>query len=100
MRMLSFLSRVAFVCNVFFVISFIIQLTNWIQQEQLRSTIVLMGYILGIPVNLLVNLGYLIFLLVRKKKPWPVPAWLVTANVLFFIIQILYILYLNDPQHT
>ena len=100
MRRLLFFSRVAFICNIFFVLSFTIQLTNWIRDEQLKSSIVVLGYIMGLPLNLALNLVYLVLFLGKKKFWQTVPAWLITANILFLVIQILYIIYLNDTQHT
>ena len=100
MRKLLFLSRVAFVCNIFFVISFSIQLTNWIKNEQVKSSVVVIGYVMALPLNFLINLFYLIMILRRKKLTESIPVWLITANILFLVIQILYIIYLNDPQHT
>jgi len=98
MKRLAFFSRVAFICNIFFVLSFSIQMSNWIRDEQLQSSIVLLGYVLGLPLNFLLNLAYLLFFLFRKKFWQVVPVWLITANILFLVIQILYIIYLNDTQ--
>jgi uncharacterized BrkB/YihY/UPF0761 family membrane protein len=100
MRKLLFFSRVAFICNIFFVICFSIQLTNWIHDEQLKSTIVILGYVLGIPLNVVINLIYLVLFAGRKKFWQTVPSWLITANIIFLVIQILYFFYLNDTQHT
>ena len=98
MRRLSFFSRVAFICNIFFVVAFSIQLSNWIGNEQIKSTIVMLGYIIGIPLNLIVNLIYLFVVLGRKRLLPALPSWLVTANILFLVIQFLYFIYLNDAQ--
>ena len=100
MRRLLFFSRLAFICNVFFVICFTIQLSNWIKDEQLESTIVILGYVLGIPLNLGVNLSYLITTLFKRQPGKHIPAWLIAANILFLVIQILYIFYLNDTKYT
>jgi hypothetical protein len=43
---------------------------------------------------------YLVLLLISRKKLKAVPSWLLTANILFLVIQILYILYLNDTRHS
>jgi hypothetical protein len=77
-----------------------IQLTNWIRDEQLKSSAVVLGYIMGLPLNIIVNLFYLGYFLFRKKPGQFIPAWLMTANILFLVIQILYIIYLNDTQHS
>jgi hypothetical protein len=100
MRWLLFLSRVAFICNIFFLVAFSLQLTHWIKNEQLTSTIIMIGYVMGFIVNPFVNLCYLVTAVMPGKKLKAIPAWLVTANILFLVIQILYIFYLNDPQHS
>ncbi len=100
MRSVLFFSRLAFICNIFFVICFTIQLGNWIRDEQLESTIVILGYVLGIPLNLGVNLACLFALISKKKPANTIPAWLMAANILFLVIQVLYIFYLNDTKHT
>ena len=98
--MALFFSRVAFICNICFLIAFSVQLTHWIKNEQLTSTIILIGYVMGFIINPFVNLSYLFTALISRKKLAIVPAWLITANILFLVIQILYIFYLNDSQHS
>ena len=100
MKRLYFFSRVAFICNVLFVVCFSIQLSNWIRDEQVRSSVVMLGYVIGIPLNLFINLFYLGYFLSRKKLTAVIPAWLITANILFLVIQFLYFIYLNDTQHS
>lgn len=100
MRRLFFLSRTAFICNIFFLLAFSIQLTNWITSQDLKSTIVLIGYVMGFVINPIVVLCYLFIFLIARRKLRQLPAWLITANVLFLLIQLLYIFYLNDPTHT
>lgn len=99
-RWLLFLSRVAFICNFFFLLAFSLQLSHWIRNEDLTAMIIIIGYVLGFIVNPLVNLFYLLLFILRKKFWLFIPSWLMTANVLFLAIQILYILYLNDTQHS
>ena len=100
MKWLYFLSRVAFICNICFLIAFSIQLTHWIRNEELTSTIIMIGYIMGFILNPFINLCYLVTAIFARRKLAVVPSWLITANILFFVIQILYIFYLNDPQHS
>lgn len=97
---LLFWSRVAFICNVCFLIAFSVQLTNWIRNQDISSTVALIGYVMGFIINPFVNIAYLIFFLVSRKKLQGVPSWLMTANVLFLVMQILYIFYLNDTKHS
>jgi hypothetical protein len=100
MRWLSFLSRVAFICNVFFLLAVSIQFSNWIHNQDLTSFIAILGYFFVVLFNPLVNLCYLVLFVIRKKFWTVVPAWLITANILFLIMQLFYILYLNDTKHT
>ena len=95
MRGLLFLSRVAFICNIFFLIAFSLQLSNWIKNEELTSTIMMLGYVFVFILSPVVNICYLFLVLLRKKLGRILPAWLVTANVLFLVIELFYILYIN-----
>jgi hypothetical protein len=96
MRWLLSLSRIAFICNVFFLLAFSIQLSNWVHDETLVSTIVVVGYILGFLLNPIANLSCLAFAIAARKKLQIVPAWLIVANALFLVIDGFYILYINS----
>ncbi len=100
MRWLLVLSRIAFICNICFLIAFSLQLTKWISNEQITSTIVLIGYVMGFLLNPFVNLAYAVTAILPGKKLSIIPAWLITANILFLVIQLLYIFYLNDTGHA
>lgn len=96
MRWLLFLSRLAFICNIFFLLAVSLQLSNWIHNQQLVSTIVIIGYVMGFVLNPLVLLCYLFQVLLRKKFWQNIPPWLIIANILLTIILVLYIIfYLN-----
>jgi hypothetical protein len=94
MRWLLFLSRLAFICGIFFLLTVSLQISNWAPDEAATSTIVIIGYFLSVFIIPVVNLCYLIVLIVRKKL-FPVPLWLSLANLLFLVLQIFYIFYLN-----
>jgi len=95
-----FWSRVAFICNICFLLAFSIQLTDWVRNQDISSTIALIGYVMGFIINPFVNMAYLVIFIVAKKKLKVVPSWLLTANILFLVMQILYIFYLNDTKHS
>src|SRR4029078_3760369 len=99
-KWLLVLSRVAFICNICFLIAFSIQMTDWIRNEDITSMIALIGYVMGFIINPLLVLCYLLFFIISRRKLKIVPSWLLTANILFLVIQILYILYLNDTRHS
>lgn len=99
-KWLLFLSKVAFICNICFLIAFSIQMTDWIRNQDISSTIALIGYLMGFIINPVLVFCYFVLFVISRKKLRIIPSWLLTANILFLIIQILYIFYLNDTRHT
>jgi len=75
-------------------------MTNWIKNDDISSMVALIGYVMGFIINPLLVICYLLFFIVSRKRLKTVPSWLLTANILFLVIQLLYILYLNDTRHT
>jgi hypothetical protein len=100
MRWTLFLSRVAFICNVFFLIAFSLQVSNWIKNLDVISIVLIVGYVLAFLFNPLVNLCYLVLAVLRKPFWHLVPHWLITANIFFLLMQVFYILYLNDTGNN
>ncbi len=99
MRWLLFLSRLAFICGLFFILSFTLLIKNWLNSPELESTIITIGYVMGmivLPVTVLCYLGVFIG---KKKLGEYVPLWLIVANVLFLLFLVYFIFYLNDPYY-
>lgn len=99
MRWLLFLSRLAFICGVFFVLSVSLLVNDWIADPMLESTFITIGYIMSLVVLPMVNLCCLVVLLVKRKLRVYVPLWLLLANLLFLLLLIYFIFYLNDPYY-
>ena len=100
MRWLLFLSRIAFICNLFFLLTVLLQWRNLGGNDAVTSTIIIIGYVFAILVNPLVNIFYL-FMLIRKKPVFQkLPKWLVLANFIFLLLQLQYLLFLNDTFHN
>lgn len=101
MRWLLFLSRVALVCNVFFLLSALLQWRAFITNEAVVSTIVIAGYFMAVFLfSPLVNVLYVVQWRLRQNLFDVVPRWLVWVNVAFLLVQALFILfYLNDTFH-
>lgn len=99
MRWLLFLSRVAFVCNLLFLVSFSLLLTEWLKNEEVSSTIIISGYVLSIIFNPVVNLSYLVVFWVKRTGLAIVPAWLVVMNILFLMLQLVCLLILNVTNY-
>lgn len=100
MRRLLFLSRVAFICNLFFLLAFSLQVYDWIKMEDLNSTIAITGYVLSVIFNPAVNLCYLVLFWTKRKSLSIVPAWLIVMNILFLLLQVIYLLMLNIDAKT
>ena len=102
MRWLSFLSKLALVCNIFFLVSVALQFNSFLEDQAIVSTIVIIGYALAVFIfTPLVNMIYFALLVLRKKLFDVVPKWLVLTNFIFLLLQILYvILFLNDSVYN
>jgi hypothetical protein len=88
MSKLLFFSRVAFICNICFVITFIIRYVPFLEEGFVLSTIVVTGLVLSIIINFIVNLFYCIMMAGYQTPIWKyIPKWLLITNFLFFVAQ-------------
>jgi len=92
MQKLLFFSRVAFICNICFVLAFLMKYVPDLKDGYLTSTVLILGVGLAFGLNLLVNLITGIFLLQRKYREQAYPSWLIIANFLFLIPQLILLL--------
>lgn len=90
MRWLLFLSRLAFICGFFFLLTISLLFYDWAQDQGIVSTIVIIGQVMGVVLIPLVCLSYLIVLIWKRSLRPYVPLWLVTCNIIFLIILGLY----------
>jgi len=95
MRWLLFLSRVAFICNLLFVVTISFRFYNWVGSEELKSLIIIIGFVLAILFNPVTVLTTLFLFILNRKKLDIIPAWLIVANAVFLFVQLLYIFALN-----
>lgn len=94
MRWLLFLSRLAFICGLFFLLTVSLEIKEWTTIQSVTSTIFIIGVILGSIIIPVVNICYLVVLIARKHLS-PVPLWLSLANLLFLFMQVFFLFYLN-----
>ena len=99
MRWLLFLSRLAFICGLFFIISVTLLINNWVKDPNLESTIITIGYVMGMIIIPVTCICYLVVLATKRKLIAFVPLWLILANILFLLLLIYFIFYLNDPYY-
>lgn len=87
MKGLLFLSRLALICNVLFLLCLLLQRTHdFINIEGVNGTIILLGWILAPFINFSVNVWWL-FKLIRKHAV-NLPTWLGVTNLLMLCAQI------------
>jgi hypothetical protein len=98
MQLLRLLSRVAFICNICFLLASFIQWLPDPPEGGLISMIIVMGYLLAILVNTAVNVWVLALFITRRLRSGLVPSWLLIANFVFFTLQ-LTLLIINRKQH-
>jgi hypothetical protein len=95
MRWLLFLSRLAFICGLFFLLTLSLLIKDWIRDESLVSTIITIGFFMGMIIVPITLLCYLILWIAGKKPATIVPRWLIIGNVIVLLILLAYIYYIN-----
>lgn len=100
MRWLLFLSRVAFVCNIFFLLAFSIRYVSWINDPDLVSTILILGWVFVFIFNPVVNICYFWLFISGNKNLKILPVWLLTSNIFFLVIEFIFIAFLNNSNFS
>ncbi len=92
MRLLLFLQRVTFMCNLFFLLCLVILYThNFIQNHHVQSYIIILGFVVSFILGIIVNLWEAVLLFNRKVAVGP--PWLRTFNFIILLIQICFYFY-------
>ena len=89
MRKLLFFSRVALICNICFLITFILLYMPLPSETGVSSTIIIMGRVLSVVITAILILIYIILLFTSRNLFTHIPAWLVITNFLFFVGQVI-----------
>ncbi len=97
MRWLLFLSRLAFICGVCFLLSLSFLIWKRGNDEAISQTIIIIGFVIGLIVVPLTLFCYLGVVITRKKIP--VPLWLVISNIIFMFILMFYVIFINVEGH-
>ena len=95
MRWLLFLSKLAFICNLAFLVSFVFRVTNWLTNHDSKQYIIIIGWVLSAIFNPIVVFTYLLFFWIKRKKLAIVPVWLIVMNILFLFLQLIFLLLMN-----
>jgi hypothetical protein len=87
MPKLAFFSRVALLCNICFLITLLLRFAPDLKYGFFISTIVIIGLVLSIVINVLLHIFCLLIIAAGKPIRQYVPAWLLVINFLFFVLQ-------------
>ena len=94
MGVLRLLSRVAFICNLCFLLMSFSQWLPHVPETWLTNDIITLGWIGAVVFNILTCIPLLLLLLIGRLRKTGIPKWLFIVNFIFFALQ-LTILYLN-----
>lgn len=99
MRWLLFLSRLAFICGICILLSISILIWKWTNEQAIESTIITIGFFIGIIVLPLTLLSYLVVIIMRRNLVSIVPLWLIITNIIWFILYLFYIISTNGQSN-
>jgi uncharacterized membrane protein YhaH (DUF805 family) len=87
MQVVRLLARVAFICNVCFLLASFIQWLPHPPEGELISDIIVLGYIGSLLINVVVNASVIILFVIGRLRDAAIPLWLLVVNLLFFVLQ-------------
>ncbi len=70
-------------------------MTGWIKDGNLESTIITIGFFIGMIIVPVTLLCYFILWIAGKKPASIVPRWLIVGNIIVLLILLGYIFYIN-----
>jgi hypothetical protein len=83
------LERVAFICNICFLMAVFLQRAPAVWRGEIVSLILIMGYVLAIMVNLVVAIWWMLLLGKGKAMGRIIAPWLPITNLIFLTIQLI-----------
>jgi hypothetical protein len=92
MKAWLFLNRVAFICNICFVLAIIQRAYNFMPNEQIASTVVILGYTGALLCNAICLGAFVFWKVFFNKNKKTVPDWLLAFNFIAFVVQLTYFL--------
>lgn len=93
MKWLSFLSKLAFICNICFVLCFLLRYSNLELDEEINGLLIIIGWFMAIIVSVFYFLITIIAVARKRHTKAEIPAWLIIANFGFLIVEFIYLVY-------
>ena len=99
MRWLLFLSRLAFICGICILLSLSILMWAWTKDHHIASTVITIGFFLGMIVIPVTLICYLVVILSKRQLLTYVPLWLVVSNIIWLVFLLIYIISINGKSN-
>lgn len=96
MRWLLFLSRLGIICGLFFLLSLSLLVKEWTTDQSLVSTIITIGFFMGLIIVPITLLCYLFLWMAGKKPGTVIPKWIIIGNILALLFLLGYVFYRNS----
>ena len=87
-------SQVALIGNIAFGCCVLLRYVNYLHEEVLVSMLLVLGWFLGVWINLAVNTWIIILLCKKRLAEAAVPLWLLWINAGFVVFEIYYYLFI------
>ena len=90
MRLAIFLLKFVFICNLCYLLGWLLRITeqsdrfSWIWKH-----VLVLGYIVALPANIITSLLVIILLLARKVRWAELPGYLLVLNLIILLVQII-----------
>ena len=91
MKWLSFLSKLAFICNLCFVFCLLLRYSNLELNEEINNLLIILGWVMALVINIFYFLVTLVALSRKRYSRDAVAPWLVTANFILLVVEIIYL---------
>lgn len=93
MKWLSFLSKLALICNICFVLCFLLRYSNLELDEELSGLLIIIGWFMAIIVSIFYFLVTIIAVARKRHAKADIPAWLIITNLVFMVIEFIYLVF-------
>lgn len=92
MRGLLFIARVAFICNLFFMLCLLLRHTHFTVPQGFKEFIIITGWLMSVILNIIFAFSLAIFI---KKKEIAMHAALFAFNLFWLVFQVVYYLFIH-----
>ncbi len=92
MHLLRILVRVAFICNICFILAMAMLWLPGPKEGAIYSLIIILGYVMAIILNGVTTVWFAILFFTQDRLPAIFQPWLLISNFVIFVLQLIFIL--------